>query len=58
MVRSRSQRKPVLIDERLFSTDFSEDLESMFDMPVRRTYELLSKQLKEARKSKKVTMKV
>ncbi|KAF3034581.1 hypothetical protein E8E12_002063 [Didymella heteroderae] len=31
----------------------SEDLESMFDMPVRKTYELLSKQLKEARKSKK-----
>lgn len=30
----------------------------MFEKPVRRTYELLNKQLKEARRSKKVTMKV
>ncbi|KAH6633342.1 Hsp70 family protein [Boeremia exigua] len=35
----------------------SNDLISMFEMPIRRTYELLTKQLKEARKAKKVHVK-
>lgn len=40
-------------------TDYgSEDLVSMFEMPVRRTYELLTKQLREARRAKDVQVKV